>query len=377
LSVRRVLENLIMWFEIKTANYLREWQICSFAVQAIILFIGFAYYFKKGIGFPENLNLRSFYYRLAIFFAFLGASIFIYLTGTYWASSYEVLYLLKTFAIGIALIGMTLLFRNLENLKIINTNQIIPRCSVAITIIVFILILAPPNVFTPIIALIDWLIIPLSLFFYISLREEGRVRSQSLFLTFGFALFFGGLMVIPTIIDTLIPNIRFLPNSIFYFYYNYVSMLMVYCGLIMMLVFGRINYFIEIKWGEKISSILILRKTGELVLHKIMKKSEEDLIKLTEKQDLLKKFAKSLNESDIPKKIFERNGLTLIFDEGIHILALLIVDEQRSFFKTKLKEFIRDFELLYADFMENWEENLDVFESSYSLIDQHFQTGGG
>ena len=133
-----LLENLISWIETISANYLREWQISSLAVQAAILLIGFAYYFKKGIGFTENLNLRSFYYRISFFFVIIGLGIFQYITGVYYISDLQVSYMYKTLGIAIGLAGLTFLFQNLENLKIIDTRNIIPRISIGFTIEIFI-----------------------------------------------------------------------------------------------------------------------------------------------------------------------------------------------------------------------------------------------
>ncbi|MHA1377019.1 MAG: hypothetical protein ACTSRG_01430 [Candidatus Helarchaeota archaeon] len=371
-----MFENLITWFEIQTADYLREWQICSFSVQGALLLIAFAYFFKKGIGFKENLNLRSFYYRLSIYFVILGWSIFNYIISVYYIQDIQLSYMMKTLSIGVGLIGTTLLFRNLEKLKIMSTNKILPRVSAVFTAVIFILIFLPSNPITPIIALIDWLILPFSLFLCISYKTKGRIRLQSLFLTFGFAFFFSGLIVIPDIIESLIPNIRFLPGSALYIYYNYVSFMMVYCGLIMIIVFGRINYFIEIKWGEKINSLLILMKNGEFILYREFNTAEKKPMAIEEGKELIQQFSKRLKEMDNPPKIMEKGGNTLFFKEGIYVLALLVTDEYMKFFETKFKEFLRDFELLYYDFLMNWDADLKVFESTYALIDRHFQTGG-
>lgn len=51
----------------------------------------------------------------------------------------------------------------------------------------------------------------------------------------------------------------------------------------------------------------------------------------------------------------------------------MIAEENQKIFEKKIKAFLRDFELLYGEFLSNWDGDLNIFESAYPLIDRHFQ----
>lgn len=365
------MQDLIIWFQINTADSLREWQIGSFAAQAAILFIGFAIYFKKGISSSEILSLRSFYYKLAVFFLIFSFSIFLNISGVYYSSNPDVSYMKITFAVGTGLAGITIFIQNLEHLEIINTKRILTLLSADVTVAILMFSLLPPNIIMPILALPIWLLIPF-IFFYISFQKQGKIRLKSFFLAFGFLLFFGGLIVIPDLFENSISNIYNSTNSILYIYYNYISFGLVYIGILMILCFGSINFFVQGKWTEKIDSIYIFLKNGDDLIHKVLNNKKNPQL-IAEWQNQIKLYLENSVKTDKTIKVIEKEGKFLFFEEGIHTVALMIAEENQKIFEKKIKAFLRDFELLYGEFLSNWDGDLNIFESAYPLIDRHFQ----
>ncbi|MFX1449256.1 MAG: hypothetical protein ACFFCM_00355 [Promethearchaeota archaeon] len=375
--------------EINTSNYLREWQICSFLVQSALLLVAFAIYFKMGISVSEIPDLRAFYYKLSRFFIFLHFSILLYTAGVYYCSNLQLSYILKTLAIGIGLLDITSLINFLNKLEIINLNKNIIYFILGIDVFVLILSLFPNNIVAPIVSLPIWFSLPF-IIFYIAYRKEEKLRFQSFFLALGFLVFFGGLIVIPDILDNLIPDIRNFSNTFSALYYNYISFVMIYFGLLMILYFGQINYFKQTKWLVRINSIYILRKNGDYILSKDFKTSEIPT-QINERQKIIKniientiKSEKSLKiilgnliKLDRTMKIIEKENKVYMFKEGIYVDVLLITEESGEFYENKLQKFARDFELLFADFLLEWSGNLELFEPSFKLIDRYFEIGGG
>jgi hypothetical protein len=296
--------------------------------------------------------------------------------------------MLKTLSIGIGLLNITRLIQNLNKLEIIKFNKNILYLLLGITGFVLILSLSPNNIIAPIISLPIWFSIPF-IFFYISYHKEEKIRFQSFFLALGFLLFFGGLIIIPNILDNLIPNIRYSSDSIFSLYYNFLSIGMTYVGLILALYFGQVNYLKETKWLARINSIHVLRKSGEYIVYKEFK-TDDISPKIADRQKMIKEIIESSIKSekslkmllgnliklDRSMKIIEKEDKVYIFKEGIHVNVLLITKEKGEFYENKLQKFVRDFELYYEEFLSNWTGNLDLFETSFALIDQYFPTGG-
>ncbi|NVM01954.1 MAG: hypothetical protein HWN67_06440 [Candidatus Helarchaeota archaeon] len=382
------MQNIVIWLQINTANFLREWQISSFLVQAALLFVGFAIYFKMGISVPEIPDLRVYYYKLSRFFGFFSFSILLNIAGVYYSSNLQLSHMLKTLSIGIGLLIIVALIQNLNKLEIIKFNKNILYLLLGITGFVLILSLAPSNIIAPIISLPIWFAIPF-IFFYISYQKEEKLRFQSFFLGLGFLLFFGGIIVIPNILDNLIPNIRYSSDSILSLYYNFLSIGMIYVGLVLVLYFGQVNYLKETKWLARINSIHVLRKNGEFIVYKDFK-TDEISLKISDRQKMIKEIIESSIKSqkslkfllgnliklDRSMKIIEKEDKVYIFKEGIHVNALLITQEKGEFYENKLQKFVRDFELYYDEFLSKWTGNLDLFETSFALIDQYFPIGG-
>ena len=131
----------------------------------------------------------------------------------------------------------------------------------------------------------------------------------------------------------------------------------------------------EIGWEDKIYFLYVIMPGGILAYEYHFKKEskvDSDLLSsgITGIVDIVKEMTGSLKRL----KIIRQEKKNIYLEYGTKVTVAIIAEEELKILFEKLARFTREFEAIFADVLESWDGNTDIFKIADSLTKRIFIT---
>jgi len=334
-----------------------------FSTCAFVLFIVFLY---------KTIRIRK---RLRDYLPFLGLTlVFIctsisyllavwadYLRWEYSTINLE-LYLLSFNSMYISFAALTFIFEYIfKKTKYFITAYLI-LCAI---IIAFIKDLATLNNFTVYTSGPMFLIIPLFLFYIFIKPTSGFLRQRILLATLGIIMVGIGIFF----------RFSFLSELLGEHMYSLGTMIAIIGLCLFGYGFAAFSTFTDLNWKDKLREIFIVAPTGVCLYAYSFEKNrsieDSDLIAggFSGIQSLLSEIV----ETHESLQLIDYQNVKIMIEPRLDFAFILIIKEESSFLRYKLRLFTQEFSDFFKDVLTIWNNNIDIFKPTGTLIKKIFE----
>jgi len=201
------------------------------------------------------------------------------------------------------------------------------------------------------------------LVYYLVWKASGQMRQKMIIFIIGYILFLIAIMqivqvilfdqyIIPFEIKTLVLIATILSGYSFYSIPSGVT---------------------EFYWAKKIRHLYMLTPQGICIFQKPFKTksiTDEDLFggSLIAIQSLMQEMIKS----EKMLRVIDHEDAKIIFKQGIHVIAIMVADEDLSVVQFKLEKLLKEFEMIFGALMETWSGELNLFKPLDAMVNRIF-----
>lgn len=183
-------------------------------------------------------------------------------------------------------------------------------------------------------------------------KTSGQLRQKMVIVVIGFAIFI--MILIYEIILLLVGEVVQLFEN---------KGLILIAAILIGYGFYTIPSFTEFDWDKKIRQLYILNLNGLCLLQQSFRKTQsidEDLLggSLTAVQSLMKEMI----QSDKFLEVIDHGDAKIIFERTPYAIGIIIADENLYILHYKLRQVLREFDLIFGPIMKDWTGNLDLFK---------------
>jgi len=335
-----------------------------FATCAFVLFLVFL---NKSIRIKKRLREYLPFLGLTIVFLSISISYLIAVWADYYRWEYGILrlelYLLSFFAMYTTIAALTFLFEYvLKKTRYSITIYLI----VAAIIILFIRDLEVLNNFTLYTSGPMFLIIPLFLYYVFIRPTSGFLRKRVLIATPGFLMVGIGIFLRFSFLSVLVGG----------YIYSVGTMVAIIGMCLFGYGFAAFSTFTDLNWKAKLREIFIVSPTGLCVYAYSFEQNrsikDSDLIAggFSGIQSLLSEIIHT-SES---LQLIDYQNVKIMLEQGKSFMVILIIKEESSFIRYKLKLFTQEFYEFFKDAFEIWQNNVDIFKPTGTLIQRIFES---
>lgn len=137
--------------------------------------------------------------------------------------------------------------------------------------------------------------------------------------------------------------------------------------------FIKLPEFSEFDWKKKVEHIFLIDKGGICLYNQSLQKNS----KLMD-ENLVAGAISSVNS--LLSQLTQKEGISVIQKEGKliitypseYVYGVLFCSEELDNIKKNLKSFVEKFELVYQDFLGNWNGDISIFSPVEEIVDQMF-----
>ena len=136
---------------------------------------------------------------------------------------------------------------------------------------------------------------------------------------------------------------------------------------------GSIPSLAELGWDTKIKYIILTTETGiSLYTEQFQERKEIDDLLVSGAVWGIQAFLQNVLSEKAQLKVISKGSDVILREEGKYVIGLLIVEQELEILKYLLKQLVTRFEELYADVLENWRGEIDLFPATKLLVSEIF-----
>lgn len=272
------------------------------------------------------------------------------------------LYLLSFNAMYISFAALTFLFEYVfKKTRYIITAYLI----VCAILIAFLKDLETLNTFTLYTSGPMFLIIPVFLFYIFIKPTSGFLRRRILLATLGIVMVGIGIFF----------RFSFLSESLGGYIYPLGTMVAIIGLCLFGYGFAAFSTFTDLNWKEKLREIFVVTSAGVCVYAYSFEKNrsieDSDLIAggFSGIQSLLSEIV----QTHETLQLIDYQNVKIMIEPGVNFVFILIIKEESSFLRYKLKLFTQEFSEFFKDVLPIWNNNIDIFKPTGTLIQKIFE----
>jgi hypothetical protein len=345
------------------------WEALGFGLTHIFstcAFVLFIIFLNKTIRIRKRLRDYLPFLGLTVVFICTSISYLLAVWADYYRWEYHIdslaLYLLSFDSMYISFAALTFIFEYVFNkTKYIITSYLI-FCAI---VIAFIRDLDTLNNFTLYTSGPMFLIIPIFLFYVFIKPTSGFLRQRILLATLGIIMVGIGIFF----------RFSFLSESLGGYMYPLGTMIAIIGVCLFGYGFAILSTFTDINWKEKLREIFVVAPTGVCVYAYSFEKNrsiqDSDLIAggFSGIQSLLSEIVQT-HES---LQLIDYQNVKIMMEPSMDYVFILIIKEESSFLRYKLKLFTQEFSEFFKDVLAIWNNNTDIFKPTGTLIQKIFE----
>ena len=212
------------------------------------------------------------------------------------------------------------------------------------------------------------LLIPLAILIVLFLhallwKTPGKIRKKMILVILGFGLF---IMAIFQEIWFILQN----EFEIVFYFKNLILLASILTGY----GFYTIPSFTEFDWNEKIRHLYVLNTNGLCLFQQPFREgsvADEDLLggSLVAVQSLMGEMI----QSERSLEVIDHGDAKMIFERSQNAIAIMVADENLYVVHHKLKQLLKEFEVLFGPTMNVWQGNLNHFYPLRPVVARIFE----
>jgi hypothetical protein len=210
-----------------------------------------------------------------------------------------------------------------------------------------------------------FLLIPLFLYWIFIKPSSGFLRQRIILATLGIFMVGIGIFF----------RFSFLSESVGDFMYPLGTMIAIIGLCLFGYGFAAFSTFTDLNWKEKLREIFIIKPNGICVYAYSFEQNrsiaDSDLIAggFSGIQSLLSEIV----HTSETLQLIDYQNVKIMLERGKYHMFILIIKEQSSIIRYKLKVFIQEFYEFFKDVVEIWDNNVDIFKPTGTLIQKIFE----
>jgi len=345
------------------------WETLGFGLTHIFstcAFFLFLIFLNKFIQIRKRSREHLPFLGLTLLFLCTSISYLIAVWADYYRWEYDTvlleLYLLSFIAIYASFAALTFIFEYIfKKTKYLITIYLI----VCAILMIFMGTLETLNDFTLYTSMPMFLIIPLFLYYIFIRPTSGFLRYRILLATLGIVMVGIGIFF----------RFSFLSEALGEYIYPLGTMIAIIGLWFFAYGFAAFSTFTDLNWKEKLREIFIITRNGICVYaysfeqnHSI---NDSDLIAggFSGIQLLLSEMV----HTSEALQLIDYQNVKIMLEQGKKHMFVLIIKDQSSFIRYKLKLFTQEFYEFFKDVIEVWNSNVDIFKPTGTLIQRIFE----
>ncbi|MFX1298355.1 MAG: hypothetical protein ACFFD2_26310 [Promethearchaeota archaeon] len=215
----------------------------------------------------------------------------------------------------------------------------------------------------------------ISLFAYhLIWKSSGQIRQKMLIVTVGYITFIVAIVLVVRFILFIEYTVPFELNK--YVIPLEVKSLVLLASILAGYGFYAIPSFTEFDWKDKINSLYLISSSGICLFQQNFKSvhiKDEDLFGggLVAMQALIQEMI----QSDKALRVIDHEDLKIIFERSFlsKVLVIMIAEEDLFTVHEKLQQFLKEFDLLFGDVIQEWRGDLNIFKPLEPIVNRIFE----
>ncbi len=345
------------------------WEILGFGLTHVFstcAFVLFLVFLNKFLGIRKRLREHLPFLGLTVLFLSTSISYLISVWADYYYWEYGDimlgLYLISFNSMYVSFAALTFIFEYVfKKTKYVITIYLI-SCSI---IIAFAKDLATLNNFTLYTSIPMFLIIPLFLFYIFIRPTFGPLRRRILLSTVGLIMVGFGIFFRFSFLIELLSG------------YTYpIGTLVAIIGVCLFgYGFSAFSTFTDLNWKEKLREIFVVAPNGVCVYAYsfAQNRSIEDSDLIAGGFSGIQLLLSEMVHTKETLQLIDYQNVKIVLEQKVDYMFILIIKEESSFLRYKLKLFTQEFYEIYKDVIEIWNNRIDIFKPTGTLIQRIFE----